>query len=66
MALAFFNQLQEFKWHQIFNMTGASMKEIAATGKDAKKRAEHEKYYKGREIMSRIAGHRGSASSSLQ
>jgi hypothetical protein len=51
----FFNSLQEFKWHQIFNMTGAPLQEVKATGKDAKKKAQWDKYYKEQEIQGRMA-----------
>ena len=64
MEPSFFNELQEFKWHQIFNMTGAPVQLVTATGKDAKKAAEWKKYEKEIELRARIDGRMGSASSS--
>jgi hypothetical protein len=62
----FFNSLEEFKWHQIFNMTGAPMQEVQATGKDAKKKAEWSKHEEEVKLRARITARRGSATSSLQ
>ena len=50
MEPSFVNQLQEYKWHQIFNMTGAPLQHVTATGKDAKKKAENAKWYKEAEL----------------
>ena len=38
----FYNNIPTFPWYQIFNMTGAPLREVKATGKAAKRAAEYE------------------------
>ncbi len=66
MEPSLFNGLQQFKWHQIFNITGATRQAVQQTGKDAKRKARDAKWQKKVELTARIEGRKGFAGSSLQ
>jgi hypothetical protein len=61
----FYNKLPTFPWYQIFNMTGAPMTYVNATGDKAKKRAVWEVNDKKKELRARIEARKGTSASSL-
>ena len=63
--IEFYNKLPIFPWYQIFNMTGAPLMEVAATEKEAGKRAKWEVDEKKKELSRRIEARIGTSASSL-
>ena len=61
----FYNQLPSFPWYQIFNMTGAPLTVVQATGAAAKKKAQWEVEEKKRVLSRRIESRKDTAASSL-
>ena len=59
-----FNQLEEFQWYQIFNMTGAPMTEHVKTGAKAKAKMEQGVAAKKAEIDARMKSRAAASSSS--
>ena len=66
MRPEFFNNLSVFKWHQIFNMTGAPIKEQLQTGKQAKKALEWQIDGRKKELTKSIKSREGTSTSSKQ
>ena len=62
----FFNQLPTFPWYQIFNMTGAPLTEVKATGEQAKRRTEWEVKEKKQVLAARIQSRAGTSASSFK
>jgi len=61
----FFNDLAVFKWHQIFNMTGAPLRVQEKTGKKAKNALAWEIDERKKELSRSIEARKGTAASSL-
>ena len=66
MRPEFFNELSVFKWHQIFNMTGAPLREQKQTGKKAQNALAWEVDERKKALARSVESRRGTAFSSLR